>query len=457
MTSSPPAGSDAAKPNNDIRVETEETGPVLRTVSVTVDRKRVRKAFDKAYRELGRSASVKGFRKGKAPRSVLEKLYGSSVPDEIERTLIQETLQDAVELSGVMPIVEPGIEAGVPSADADFEYTLKLEVKPEVVLPDFGTLEATKPAVMVLDPEIDQELESMRERHAALIEEPEDAQVAEGTTVNLDYEGRIDGELFEGGAAEGVDLEIGAGRMIPGFEDQLIGARAGENVTVKVTFPEDYGHDELNGKDAEFACTVHSLQRKQTPELDDEFAKDISEFESLDELREKVRGDITERKERAADAQLHSSLMESLIEKTPFEVPPGLVDRQLNAQIQNLHQQFQGQLPPDVLQAQLARMQEEGRPAAERRVKETFLLHEVATSQGFEVSPEEVDARFEEMAETQGMDVKTLKHMAEEHGWGDSIRSELLDKKAVDFLASKAVVSEAHDAPEGESVESESE
>ncbi len=439
---SPEKGSPAEDRADEIRIETQEMGPVQREVRVTVAQVRVRKAFERAYRDLGRQANVKGFRKGKVPRSVLEKLYGASVPEEIERILVNETLRDAVELAGVVPVVEPQVEAEPPSTDADFEYTLRVEIKPEIELPALDALVGKRPRVDVSEETVDERLENLREQNAPLVEEPEGTLVAEGHTITFDYSGSIDGETFAGGAAEGADLEIGSGRMMPGFEDQLVGAKPGENVTLKVHFPDDYGVDELNGKDAEFSCLVHTIRKKAVPDLDDEFAKDVGDFETIDALKNKIRSDLVAGREREADHVLRRSVIESLLSQTEFEVPPGVVERQLHSQIENMRRQFAGQMPEEILQQQLARMHEEGRENAEKRVREAYVLEVVAGEQEFSVDEDEVKAHFADLAAAQGMDADTLEKMADQQGWKPAIEAELLDKKALDFLVSKATVEE---------------
>jgi trigger factor len=442
MTPTSKKSSGAADNDQDIRVETEETTPVVRTIRVVVPEKRVRRAFDDAYRQLSKSANVRGFRRGKVPRSVLEKLYGASIPEEIERVVVQETMQAAIEKSEVLPVVQPEVESGRPEPGNDFEYSLRVEVKPEIELPDLEGLPATQPPVELGPTAVEEELEKFRQNASKWIEEPDGTSVANGHTITFDYEGSVDGELFEGGKAEGADLEIGKGRMIPGFEEGLIGAQAGDSVTLKVTFPEDYQAEHLAGKDAEFACTVHTIRGEQIPELDDEFAKDMGDYESLDDYREKIANDLRAELEREAEAALQKSVMDSLLERTDFEVPPGIVERQLMNQIESMQQQFQGQIPPDILQQQLARMRDEGRESAERRVRESWALEAVVKSKAFEVDADEVETRFIEMAERQGMPVEQLKKMASEQGWSDAVEAELLDKKALAFLASKATVEE---------------
>ena len=243
---------EAGSVSEDIQVECSETSTVLRSVSVEVDVSRVGKAFDSAYGELRKTASIKGFRPGKVPRSVLERVYGASLPDQVERVLVSETLAAAIESVDVKPVSEPDIDAERPEPGSPFRYTAHIEVKPEIELPDLGQVEGRKPIVLVGDDEVEAEIERLREKATKLVEEPEETEAADGHSLTLNFVGRIDGEIFPGGSADGVDLELGTGSMIPGFEEQLLGAKAGDNRQLDVTFPDDYGHDELNGKQALF-------------------------------------------------------------------------------------------------------------------------------------------------------------------------------------------------------------
>jgi trigger factor len=426
----------------EVQVETTEVSSVVRELAVEVAAKRVRKAFDRAYRELGRGAAVRGFRKGKVPRSVLQKMYGASILEDIERQLVAETLADAVELAELSPVSEPSIEADTPAEGEVFRYRARIEVKPEISLPELSGLPATKPGVEVTDEEVDAELENLRERNAALVEEPEGTPAAEGHTVKADFVGRIDGEPFEGGSGQDVEIEIGAGRMIPGFEEQLVGARAGDDVEVEVAFPDDYHAEHLRGKPAVFAVHVASVQRRDVPDLDDEFAKDVGEFETLDELRARIREDMTRSREEQAKAALHRSLFDGLIERTDFEVPPGLVERQLQQQAANLHRQFHGQLPDDILHAQIERMREDGRESAERRVRESLILDAVREAHSIEATDEEVDARLGEMAEARGMDPDQLRQAARQQDFFDAVRAEVVEQKTLEYLVAEAKVEE---------------
>jgi len=440
--------------NDDIQVECSETSTVERSLSVEVAAPRVKKAFDRAYKELARTSRVKGFRPGKAPRSVLEKMYGASMPEEIEQSLVRETLPGALAKAEVMPIVEPEVDAETPTVGEAFRYTARIEVKPEIGLPELSGLEAKRPRLEVRDEEIDDELERMRQGRPDMVEEEEGVQAADGHTVTLDFAGKVDGELFEGGSGQGMEVEIGGGNMVPGFEEQLTGVKSGDDCQVTITFPDDYGPENLNGKEAVFDCHIVAIRRKQLRELDDEFAKDMGEHETLESMRDEIRSNIGAQHEKNAESMLHRTLMDSLIERADFEVPGGFVEMQLQNQLRSTHEQFQGRVPDDVLQQQLSRMQEDGRPTAERRVREALLLEAIANANDISVSEEDVNARLEEMAGTQGMEAGQLRTMAEQQGWLGSIEMELREKSAYGYLASLAKIEEVEDeAAVGEPIE----
>jgi trigger factor len=429
-----------------LRVTTSEPGPLVRQLEVEVDARHVRRAFDRAYRELARQARVRGFRPGKAPRSVLEKLYGASLTEQIEQTLVSETLPDAVEQAGLELITEPQIETRTLAADGDFRYTARVEVKPQIVLSETRGLPAHLPPVRVTDEDVEGELEALRQRSALLIEEPGGTAVAEGHTVQIDFVGRVDGKAFEGGSGRSVDLEIGSGRFIPGFEDQLRGAVAGEDRELRVRFPDDYGSREVAGKDAVFAVHVVEIKRRRVPDLDDEFAKDLGEFTTLDELRDRIRSDLTSARVAEAQSVLRRSLMDVLIERTPFEVPPGLVADELERQIAAARRRLQGSVPEPALQAQLERWKENWRERAEREVREGLLLEAVAVAEAISVSDEEVEQRVEEVARGQGTDAGALRRAMGEDHLRRALRAQLLDERALDFLVREAKVEEKADS-----------
>ena len=434
---------DTAK--SDVQVESHEESPILHRVEVAVPAKRVGKAFDKAYKDLVKQVNVKGFRPGKTPRKVLERMYGAAVAEQIEQTLVQETLADAVELAGLTAVAEPSIEAQPPASGEDFTYTARIEVKPAIALPELDGLAAQKPAVDVTDEEVDKELEGLRERQTQLVEEAEDVELGEGHVATIDFLGRIDGEPFEGGKGQGVSLEVGKGQFIPGFEEQLIGAKAGDDRELTVSFPDDYAAEQLAGKEAVFATHVVSIQRREVPTLDDEFAKDLGEFDSLEELRMRIRSDLLEQRENNAKSTLNRSLVDSLIERASFDVPPGMVDRQLQQRLEQAHRQFQGQMPHDTLHEMMERWRDEWRGEAERDVREALLLEAVAEQEGLEVAEDDVEAKVTELAEAQGLSADRLRQMWGEGGLEAAIESQLRDEKSLEFLGARAKVEETTD------------
>lgn len=425
-----------------LSVSTTETSPILRTLEVEVDAKEVRKAFDKAYRELGRSVRVRGFRPGKAPRTVLEKLYGASLAEEIEKQLVSDTLAAAVDQSGIEPVAEPDVDATPPIPGEAFRYRVAVEVKPAIELPGLVGLAAKRPRVEVTEEDVREELEGLRQRRATWVEEQAGTVAASGHQLRIDYVGKVDGVGFEGGSAEGALLELGSGRFLPGFEDQLLGVQAGESRDLAVRFPEDYAAD-LAGKDAVFSVTVHAVLRREMPSLDDAFAQALGDgLETLAALEERVRSDLEKAREAESKREARRTLMDDLIGKTGFEVPPGMVENHLRRRLQMAHRQLENAMPHEALHRQLSEWREQWRPDAEREVRETLLLEAVARQQGIEASAEEIDARLAEMAREQGLDPSRLRQAYEE---GDALRalgSQICEEKALEFLLAEAKVEE---------------
>ncbi len=429
-----------------IRVRATEDSSVVRTLEVSVDVKRVRRAYDRAYQDLAKRAPVRGFRPGKTPRSVLEKLYGAQIGEQIEQSLVAETLGPALEQAGLEPVAEPAIAAKTPAIDAEFVYTARVEVKPSFELPELTGLPARRPRVTVGEPDVERELEQLRQRQAALLEEPPGMEAAPAHVLTIDFVGRIDGQPFAGGSGQGVELDLGSQRFLPGFEEQLAGAKAGEDREVRVRFPDDYGTRELAGRDAVFAVHVAAIRRRVVPALDDELAKDLGDFESLEALRARVRADLEAAAERGARAELHRTLLDALIARTGFELPPGLVSRQLDRLLQNAARRLAGAVPDDQLEAQIGRWKEEWRPRAEREVREMLLLEAIAKARGIQAEASEIEDRFAHLAREQRVDPARLRRAWGEEGLERALRTQVVDEKVLDFLASTAKVDDSSDS-----------
>lgn len=437
------AGGEAT--GDSVRVQKTTKSSALCELHVEVEPARVARAFDRAYRELARQVRVRGFRPGKAPRSVLERLYGPAVAEQVERTLVAETFPEVLEQAGVVPVSEPGIESKPPEPAASFAYTARLEVKPPIELPELRGLPARRPQVEVGEEEVDRELDELRQRHAVLVEEPEDVRVARGHLVTVQFEGRIDGEPFEGGHGEDVKLEIGAGRFLPGFEEQLEGATAGEERRVRARFPEQHPRRELAGREAEFDVRIVAIQRREPPALDDEFAKDVGDFDSLDALRQKVRDDLLAAREREARAVLRKTALDALLDRVTVAVPPGVVEGRLKRRLAAAERDLRQAVAPEVLRGQLLRWEEEWRPHVEREIREEWVLEAVAQQQGLTASDEEVDERLAELARKHGVPPARLRREYAERGLVEAIRSQIREERALEFLLGEANVAEGTD------------
>ncbi len=431
---------------DDLRVESVETSPVLRTLEVEVDATRVRQAFERAYRELAKRARVKGFRPGKAPRRVLEGLYGAGLGEEVGQRLVSETFAQAISKSGVLPVAEPEIKAeGGATPDAAFRYSARVEVKPQIELPNLVGLPAQRPVVTVGDAEIEQELEALRAQRASFIELPEEARAESGHQLTIDYKGSVEGKPFKGGSASGVKIELGSERFLPGFEQQLLGAKRGEQRSVAVDFPEDYqAAKALRGKHAVFAVSVQSLARRELPELDDAFAKSLGDDEitDLDALRTMLRERLVESREQAARRALQRSVVDALIERSDFDVPPGMVNARLAQRLEMAQQQLGRLLPREELQRQLGQWHEQWRPDAERDVRESLLLTAVAEARSLAADDAELAARIEVLARDQGLAPERLRKNFEKQGMLEGLRAQLGREKALEALLDQAQIEE---------------
>jgi trigger factor len=355
-------------------------------------------------------------------------------------------LPEAIEQTALAPVAAPDIDAQPPHPGEDFTYVARVEVAPEIEFGDLSGLSAKRPSVEVSDADVERELEHLRQHQAPVVEEPEGTEAATGHILSIDFTGRIDGEPFEGGSGRDVELELGSGRFIAGFEDQLVGVRAGQGREVRVTFPEDYGNRDLAGGEAVYEVHVAAVKRRQLAELDDEFAKDLGEFSTLEDLRARIRSDLRAMREDASRAELRRTLMDSLIERTPFDVPAGLVEQQLERELGAAAERMRGAAPEEALRAQLERWREEWRPAAERKVRERLLLEAVVKQQQIAAEAEEVEARVHQIAEREGIDAERLRKALGEESAQALARDHLLLEKALDFLTSVAKVAEMTDS-----------
>ena len=362
-----------------------------------------------------------GFRKGKVPRQMIEKMYGPEVfYDEAANRMISEAYAKAYDESELEIASQPTIDIVQLEKGKPFIFTAEVAVKPEVKLGEYKGLKVDKYSTRVTQKEVDEEIEKVREQHARIVEVTDRA-VADKDDVTLDFEGFVDGVAFEGGKGENYPLTIGSGSFIPGFEEQLIGAELEKEVEVKVTFPEDYHSEDLKGKEAVFKCTVHAIRAKELPEVDDEFASDVSEkAETLDAYRAEVKAQIKERKENEGKAKKEDQAVEQAVANAEIDLPEPMVDLQAKQMADDFARRImqQGLSVEQYFQftgLSEEKMMEELKPQAEKRIRTRLVLEAIVAAENIEVSDERLDEELAKMAESYKMEVEKLKEFMGEN------------------------------------------
>ncbi|MFP4660821.1 MAG: trigger factor [Halanaerobiales bacterium] len=425
--------------NVEIEVKKEELEGNKVQLKVEVDKTRVNAALDKAYKKVVKDVSIPGFRKGKVPRRVLESRYGKDVlhRDAFD-FLIPRAYSEAVQAAEIDPIDQPEINEFYIAEDEPATFTAVVEVKPEVELGQYTELGIEKEEVEVSDEEVMETLERRQEQQSQL-ESIDREEVEEGDFTIIDFTGYVDDEEFPGGSAEEYTLEIGSNSFIPGFEDQLIGQKIGEEVEVNVTFPEEYQAEDLAGKDALFKVKIKEIKVKKLPELDDEFAKEVSEFDTLDELKEDIKNKLLEQKEHQADHKYEDELIENATDNAEVDVPEILVENELDAMLQNMQYSLsqQGVNIDQYFQyigTDKESWREENREDALKRAKSNLVLEAIAKKEGIEVSDEEIDNRLEEMTEGSEQKPEQIKAYLQMNGQLEGLVHNIVIKKVLDYL-----------------------
>ena len=413
-------------------------------LTVAVSAEELEAAKETAYKKNKNKISVPGFRKGKAPRKMIEKLYGEGVfLEDAINECFPSAFDFAMEQSGTKPIAQGNVDLGEISG-AGFEFIITVPVEPEVAVSEYKGLEAAKETPVVTEEDIQQQMNVYIQR--ATTTETVDRAAENGDTVVIDFEGFVDGVAFEGGKGEKHPLKLGSGQFIPGFEEQLVGKKAGENVDVTVTFPEEYHAEDLKGKEAVFKCFVHEVQAEVVPELDDEFAKDVSEFETLAELKADIEAKILENKTAAAEHDFEQALINKLIENMTADIPDAMYENALDNIVNDfgmrVQQQSQGQMTLEQYM-QMMGMDQDGfrgmfREQAEQQVKTRLALTKVAEMEGIEITDEILDAEYAKMAEQYGMEADKIKMFIP----ADVVKGDLMVEKALEAVKAAAVVTE---------------
>lgn len=424
-----------------LQVENMEKNMAKLTIEVSAEE--LEKAIQGAYLKQRNKISVPGFRKGKMPRQMIEKMYGAEIfYEDAANALIPTAYGKAYDECELDIVSQPKVEVVQLEKGKPFIFTAEVAVKPEVTLGEYKGLSVDKVSNRVTAKEVDAKLEEEQKKNARTVV-VEDRAVQDGDEVVLDFEGFVDGVAFEGGKGENYPLTIGSGSFIPGFEEQLIGAEAEKEVEVNVTFPEEYHSEDLAGKAAVFKCTVHEIKAKELPELDDEFAAEVSEFDTLDAYKADIKAKIKEQKIADGNRKKEDQVVEKAVANATMEIPEAMIDTQVNQMAQDFAQRIQQQGLSMEQYFQFTgmtaeKMMEELRPQAVKRIETRLVLEAIAKAENIEITDEKIDEELAKMAEAYKMEVEKLKEFMGENE-KEQMKMDLAVQEAVTFLADNAV------------------
>ena len=422
--------------------EKQEHSVVALTIEIT--KAEFEAAKDKAFKKTGKNITVPGFRKGKAPRKMIEKLYGEGVFfEEAFNIIYPDAMEMAVEKSGIKPVGRADVDLGDPAEEGGLTIIAKVPVEPEVELGEYKGIEVEKETVKVLQADVKAELNRMAQRNART--ETVERKAKKNDTVDIDFEGFVDGVPFEGGKAEHHELTLGSGAFIPGFEDQLIGCKAGDEKDVVVTFPEEYHAKELAGKEATFKCKVHKVEETILPEIDDEFAKDVSDTcETLDDLKKEITERLKAERQEAADNAFEEKVLDAVINGMKADIPAAMIDAQVDTIVQDFgyRLQMQGMGLEQYLKmtgTEMGAFRAMFQSQAERQVKTRLALQKVVELEGITVSDKELEEEYAKMAEQYKMEVEKVKAIVSK----EALEGDLKISNALEFIKKNAKVQKA--------------
>ena len=423
-----------------LQVEKMEKNMAKLTIEVSAED--LDKAMQNAYQKAKGKIAIPGFRKGKAPRKMIEQMYGKGIfLEDAANALIPENYSKALEECDLEIVSQPEIDVVQAEPGKAFIFTAEVAVKPEVTLGDYKGLEVPKSEVEVTDEDVDAEIKKEQEKNSRTVT-VEDRGAENGDITTIDFEGFVDGVAFEGGKGTDYPLTLGSGSFIPGFEDQLVGAKAGDHVEVNVTFPEEYQAAELAGKAAVFQCDVKKVEAKELPELDDDFAQDVSEFDTLAEYKEDIKKNLTDKKEKEARAAKENAAVDKAIENAQMEIPEAMVDTQVRQMINDFasRMQSQGLTMEQYFQftgMTVEKMQDEMKPQALKRIQTRLVLEKIAEVENIQPTEEEVNEEISKMAEMYKMEADKLKELLGDREL-EQMKKDMAVQKAVTLVADEA-------------------
>ena len=424
--------------------ETKKISANRYELEIIVEGERFREAIKEAYKQNAKKINIPGFRKGKAPYAMVMKMYGEEAFFEDALNLIYaDVVEEAINESG-LKVINDKMDFDMVSISKEDGVDFKVSVTtyPEIEIGEYKGLKAEKNKASVTAAEVDAQIKAMAERNSRMVE-VSDRAAALGDTAVIDFEGFVDGVAFDGGKAEGHALELGSGQFIPGFEDQIVGHNIGEEFDVVVTFPEEYGAKELAGKEAVFKIKLHEIKVKELPEIDDEFAKDVSEFDTLAELKADIKAKALERKQKANDEEVENALVQQIVDSIKGEIPEAMFENRLNQSVEEFAYRLQSQglnleTYLKYTNSSIEDFKNSFRPQAENQVKFRLALEKIVELEKIEATEEDINEQFEKMAKDYGMEVAQIKAAVP----AEEIAKDLAVGKAIDFIKDNAVITE---------------
>ena len=406
----------------------------------TVSADEFEKGVEKAYRKNVGKINIQGFRKGKAPRKIIERYYGAEIfYEDAVNIVLPDAYDNAVKENNIFPVDQPEIDIkGEIEKGKDITFTAKVTVKPEFELGEYKGVKAQKVTSRVLKKDIEAELEKKREMNSRMVP-VEDRPIEKDDVANIDFEGFCDGVPFDGGKGEGFDLTIGSGQFIPGFEEQLIGKNIGDDVDVNVTFPEEYHAEELKGKPALFKVKINSIKVKELPELDDEFAKDVSEFDTLEDLKKDIKENLSKAGKENAAHKTEENVINAVCDATEIDIPDAMINSQIDKMLRDfdMNMRYQGLNLEQYLKytgMTVDKMREQFKDDAAKNVKTSLVLEKICEAEGIDASEDEINKEYESMAESNGMKIEDIKKYVSE----DDVKETIKARNTIKFLVDNA-------------------
>ena len=409
-------------------------------LTVTVEAAEFSKAIKRSVKMLGERVNIRGFRKGKIPQAILEKHVGKeSIINEASEMLLQSSTREALRTLNLIPVSKNKADVVTNEEGKDFVFTLTFTPFPKVKLGEYKNLDAEKVVEPVTDEDVDKQIEALRSHHANLIDAAEGDTIVDGDFITLDYTGTVDGEKFAGGEAKDAPLDIGSHKFIGDFEEQLIGAKVGEERTIKVTFPDNYHGKDVAGKDAEFACKINSIKHRELPELNDEFVQKISTFKTVDEYKESIRKNMETNAERRAVEAQHQAIIDKAVANMTVDLPPVMIDNRVTQMINELSAQLQSSgMKLEQYMAfsglDMDKLREDYRERAEKNVLTDIMLEEVAQKEKIPVTTAELNYEIAMMAQMYRTPPKQIEKYLKDNGQLESVAGNILRRKAMKFI-----------------------